>query len=146
MSDLGRPFLEYVKTQINTALPSTPVWISGVEGRDEDLTYPYLVIWPVPPTRGVANLTGTLRPADVWMQMVGVALDPSGVITVLERAAGAIVGRRPVIEGWGPGFIREVPVNQPVTDNPQIVVNGRSTFRSWSQFRMGAEPAPVTGS
>lgn len=140
--DLAQPFLAAATGLIRDRLPFTTVHISGVKGSDDDLSYPYIVVWPIPPSRSPVNLAGTLIAGDCRLQLVGVALDPFGVTTVLDRAGAALVGQRPLIPGWRCGFIREIPVNQPTTENPQALTDGRSTYRSWSQFRMTAEPAP----
>ena len=142
--DLGQPFLVAIEALLTARMPSVPVYLSGVTGTDDELDYPYLVAWPIPPSRFIANLAGTLVPGDCRLQLTGVGLDPSSVTAVLGRASSALVGRRPVIPGWQCGYIREIPVNQPVTENAQALTGGGSTFRSWSQYRMIADPGRST--
>lgn len=143
--DASRPFQLAVKSMITTALPSIQYHYGGVKLPDAELTYPYLVQWPTPATGTIANLAGTLVPVMNYAKFVAVGLSIDEVMTVLDRVGQTLRGKRPVIEGWGPGFLREVPNEQPISENTDTMVNGQPTYRGWADYRMSAEPA-ATGS
>lgn len=144
MSDLGKPFIDGLKALWDTALPGRTVYTAGVT--DDDPDYPYLVLWPGTPHRTPVNLAGNLVSANNLVQVIGVGRDPDEVITLLDRAGAAVVGKKLLIEGWGTNFVREIPQNQPVTENAEKLFNGRPTYRGWTMYQMSAEPAPIAGS
>lgn len=144
MSDIAKPFLDGLKDLWATALPGRTVYVNGVT--DDEPAYPYLVLWGGPPNRTPVNLAGNLVSANNLVQVVAVGRDSWEVITLLDRAGAAVIGRKLSIEGWGTNFVRELPQNQPVEENAEKIFNGRPTYRGWTMYQMGAEPAPVTGS
>lgn len=140
MTDASRPFHLAVKTLVTAALPTIQYHYGGVKVADSELTYPYLVHWPAPATGEVANLAGTLVPVMNHVRFVACGTSVDEVMTLLDRVGTALRGKRPVIEGWGCGFIRELPSQQPISENTDILFDGHATYRGWSEYRMGAEP------
>lgn len=145
MSDIAKPFIDGLKGLWSTALPGRTVYLNGVT--DDDPDYPYLVLWGGPPNRTPVNLAGNLVSANNLVQVVAIGRDVYEVITLLERAGAAVIGRKLSIEGWGTNFVREIPQNQPVEKNAETLTeDGRPTFRGWTMYQMSADPAPIAGS
>lgn len=145
MSDIAKPFLDGLKTLWAAALPGRTVYTNGVT--DDNPDYPYLVLWGGPPNRTPVNMAGNLVAANNLVQVVAVGRSADEVITLLDRAGSAVVGKKLSIEGWGTNWVREVPQNQPVESNPDVLTDaGHPTFRGWTMYQMGAEPAPIPGS
>src|SRR5699024_12844738 len=95
--DLGQPFLVAVKEILTARMPSVPVYLSGVTGSDDELDYPYLVSWPIPPSRFIAYLARTLVSGASRLPLIGVGPAPSSVTAVLGRDSSAAFGRPPVL-------------------------------------------------
>lgn len=146
MADASRPFQLAVKGLVTAALPGIQYHYGGVKIPDAELTYPYIVQWPTPATGTIANLAGNLIPVVNYVKFVACGTSIDEVMTVLDRVGQALRGKKPVIEGWDPGFIREQPNEQPIAENTDIPFNGNPTYRGWADYRMSAGPARSTGS
>jgi len=146
MSDPSRPFQLAVTTLVAAALPLVQIHYGGVKVSDDQLTYPYLVQWPVAALGVPENLAGNLIPAVNEVRWVACGQDVDEVLTALDRLGAALRGKRPVIDGWRCNQIREIPTMQPISENTEILFNGRPTYRGWAHYRMGAEPMPSTTS
>ncbi|WP_026931225.1 hypothetical protein [Glycomyces tenuis] len=144
--DASRPFQLAVKAMVTTALPSIQYHYGGVKVTDEELVYPYLVQWPTPATGRIVNLAGNLIPVMNYAKFVAVGLSIDEVMTMLDRVGQALRGKKPVIEGWQAGFLRELPNEQPISENTETMVDGQPTYRGWADYQMSAERARVTGS
>jgi hypothetical protein len=146
MALISRPFQLAVKAMVQAQTPTWQYHYSGVQIPNEDLEFPYIVQWPVPARGFIANLGGNLIPKINEARFVVVGKDGDEVLWGLDQVSEALHGKRPVIEGWGCNFIREVPEGQPVSENKEVLFNGRPTYMSWARYRMGAEPAAVISS
>lgn len=146
MAHISRPFQYAVKAMVEAAVPTFQYHYGGVKVPDAELAYPYIVQWPVPAVGFIANLGGNLIPRINDVRFVVCGKDSDEVLWALDELGDALRGERPVIEGWGCNFLREISEGQPVSENTEILFDGRPTYRGWAHYRMGAEPAPVIGS
>lgn len=143
---ISRPFQLAVQALVVAHMPTWQYHYGGVQIPNEDLEFPHLVQWPVPARGEIVNLAGNLIPKINDARFVAVGKDVDEVLWGLDMVSAALTGKRPVIEGWGCNRIREVPLEQPVTENKDVLFEGRPTYMGWAQYRMGAEPARVTTS
>jgi hypothetical protein len=146
MAHISRPFQYAVKAMVQAQVPGWPYHYGGVQIPNEDLAYPYIVQWPAPARGEIANLNGTLIPRRNDVRFVACGKDTDEVLWVLDEIHAALHGKKPVIDGWGCNFIREVPDDRPVDKNQEVLFQGRPTYRGWAHYRMGAEPAVTAGS
>jgi len=146
MALISRPFQSAVQAMVVAQVPAWQYHYGGVQIPNEQLTFPHLVQWPVPARGVIANLGGNLIPKINDARFVAVGKDVDEVLWGLDQVSAALLGKRPVIEGWGCNFIREIPLDQPVTENKDVLFEGRPTYMGWAQYRMGAEPALIVGS
>lgn len=145
MAQISRPFQLAVKAMVEAAVPAFGYHYGGVQVPDDQLTYPYIVQWPVPATGHIANLGGNLIPRMNDVRFVVCGKDTDEVLWALDELGAALRGKKPLIDGWGCNFIHEIPgENQPVSENTDILFNGRPTYRGWAHYRMGAEPSAIT--
>lgn len=143
---ISRPFQLAVRAMVEAQITTWQYHYGGVQIPNEQLEFPHLVQWPVPARGGIANLAGTLIPKTNDVRFVAVGRDVDEVLWGLDQVATALIGKRPAIEGWGCNFIREVPIDQPVSENKEVLFKGRPTYMGWAQHRMTAEPARITTS
>jgi hypothetical protein len=147
-AEISRPFGRAVQGMVEAALPEgVDVYYGRVTKEPPALTFPYLVVWVIPAMRVRANLTGTIASPDSRVQLTGVGRDPDEVAWVLDQAAAALHGKRPVLDGWRPGLIWEMPIEQPVTKNEDLwTADGSPTYRGVSMFRLSSEPVAAAES
>ncbi len=146
MVQISRPFQYAIKAMVEAQIPGWQYHYGGVQIPNENLEYPYIVQWPVPARGVIANLGGNLIPKINDVRFVVCGKDSDEVLWALDEVSSALLGERPVIDGWKCNFIREVPEDQPVGENKDVLFDGRPTYRGWVHYRMGAEPAPSTTS
>lgn len=147
-TDISRLFGRAAEAMVQATLPGKDVYYGRVTKEPPALSFPYVVVWVIPSMRRRANLTGTIASPDSRVQLTGVGRDPDEVTWVLDRAGGALHGKRPDLgEDWRPGLIWEMPIEQAITKNEDLwTVDGSPTFRGVTMFRLTSEPAPVAGS
>lgn len=143
---ISRPFQLAVKALVEAQIPTWQHHYGGVQIPNEQLEFPHLVQWPVPARGVIANLGGNLIPKVNDVRFVAVGRDVDEVLWGLDQVSAALQGKRPSIEGWGPNFIREIHIDQPIAENKDVLFEGRPTYMGWAHYRMGAEPAAVTAS
>jgi hypothetical protein len=143
---ISRPFQLAVKALVVAQAPTWQYHYGGVQIPNEQLAVPHLVQWPVPARGTIANLGGNLIPKVNDVRFVAVGKDVDEVLWGLDQVAAALAGKRPVIEGWGCNFIREIPIDQPIAENKEVLFDGRPTYTGWAHYRMGAEPQADTAS
>jgi hypothetical protein len=143
-TDISRLFGRAVQALVEAALPDRDVFYGKVTRPDAELTFPYIVVWVIPSMRVRANLTGSIAAPDSRVQLTGVGRDPDEVCWVLDHAAAALHGSKPDLgEGWRPGRIWEMPIEQPVSKNEDLFTpEGSPTYRGVSMFRLSSEPVP----
>lgn len=143
--DISRLFGRAVQTRLEAALPGKDVYYGRVTKADDQLIYPYVVIWVIPGMRRRANLTGSIASPDSRVQLTGVGRDPDEVTWVLDQCGDALHGHRPDLgEAWRPGLIWEMPVEQAITKNEDLwTPDGSPTYRGVTMFRNTAERAPT---
>jgi hypothetical protein len=146
MAQISRPFQLAIKAMVIAQVPTWQYHYGGVQIPNEELTFPHLVQWPVPARGEIANLGGNLIPKINDARFVAVGKDVDEVLWGFDQVSAALLGKRPVIEGWGCNFIREIPVDQPVAENKDVLFEGRPTYMGWAHYRMSAEPAAVISS
>lgn len=144
MAQISRPFQLAVKAMVQARV-TWQYHYGGVQIPDDQLQYPYIVQWPVPAAGLIVNLAGNLIPAVNDARFVACGKDVDEVLWALDEIGTALNGQRPVIDGWACGFLRALPgETAPVSENKEILFNGRPTYRGWAHYRMTAEPAPLT--
>lgn len=142
--DISRVFGRAAQAMIQAELPGKDIYYARVTKEPPQLTFPYVVVWVIPSMRRRANLTGTIASPDSRVQLTGVGRDPDEVSWVLDRAGAALHGKRPTIDGYRPGLIWEMPVEQAITKNEDLWTgDGSPTYRGVTMFRLSSEPAPV---
>jgi hypothetical protein len=146
MAFISRPFQLAVKSMVTAQILTWQYHYGGIQIPNDQIQTPHLVQWPVPARTLIADLGGKLIPKINDVRFVAVGKDVDEVLWGLDQVAAALQGKRPVIEGWACNFIREVPEDQAVSENKEILFDGRPTYMGWAHYRMGAEPAPVTTS
>lgn len=146
MALISRPFQLAVKAMVVAQVPTWQYHYGGVQIPNEGLQFPHIVQWPVPARGDIANLGGNLIPKINDVRFVVVGKDVDEVLYALDQVSTALIGKRPVIDGWGCNFIREIPIDQPVSEDKATLFNGRPTYMGWAQYRMGAEPVGVISS
>lgn len=145
-AQVSRPFQMAIRALVEARLPDHPYYYGGVQVPESELVYPYVVHWPVPATGHIANLAGNLIPKMNEARFVVCGRDTDEVLWALDEIAGALIGQRPVIDGWRCNKIRQHPDTKPVLQNTKALFQGRPTWTGWGHYLMGAEPAPVTTS
>jgi hypothetical protein len=146
MALISRPFQLAVKAMVQAQAPTWQYHYGGVQIPSDEIEVPHLVQWPVAARGVIADLGGKLIPKINDVRFVAVGKDVDEVLWGLDQVSAALQGKRPVIDGWGCNFLREIPTEQPVSENKEVLFAGRPTYMGWAQYRMGAEPAPVTAS
>ena len=146
MAQVSRPFQFAIRAFVEARLPDHPYHYGGVQVPDSELVYPYIVHWPIPAVGEIANLAGNLIPRLNEVRFVVCGRDADEVLWALDEIAAALIGQRPVIDGWNCNLIRQGPDRAPVVENPKALFQGRPTWTGWGLYRMGAEPAPITTS
>lgn len=140
MADISRPFGQAVRDRLTNRLPGVPIYYGQVTTPDDQLVYPFAVLWAAPGNRVRANLTGTIAPVDLRVQVTAAGLHPDEVTTVLDRVGSTLHGWRPAIEGWRCGLVWEMLTELPVTKNEDLWWRGRPTYRGVSLYRLIVEP------
>lgn len=141
--DVSRLVGRAVQTLVQDALPGRDVYYGEVDKPDAELTYPYLVLWPVPATRRRANLTGTIAAPDTRFQLTGVGRTVDETGWVLDQAGEALQGARLAVAGYKAGLVWQTQVDQPITENTDLYTpDGSPTYRGVAIFRVSLEPAP----
>jgi hypothetical protein len=146
MAQVSRPFQLAVKAMVTAQVPTWQYHYGGVQVPNEELQTPHLVQWPIPAQGLIADLGGKIIPKVNDVRFVAVGKDVDEVLWGLDQVSAALQGKKPIIEGWACNFLREIPEGQPVSENKEILFDGRPTYMSWAHYRMSAEPAPVTTS
>lgn len=147
MAEITRPFARAVQALIEAAVPGRDVYYGRPTKPDADLTYPYVIVWVIPANRVRANLTGTIAAPDSRVQLTAVGRDQDEVAWTLDACADALQGQRPALDGWRSGLIWEMPVQQAITKNEDLLTpQGTPTYRGVSMWRLSSEPVPAAGS
>jgi hypothetical protein len=95
-----------------------PVEVGEVTTPDDELTYPYLVLWPPPVVRGPTSLDATSDQQDVTFQVTAVGRDEDETLAAADRAADALVDQVPTIAGRTFNQIQQEPLSQPPRPDP----------------------------
>jgi hypothetical protein len=129
-----------------TELPTRyQLFFAKVDVTDAALRYPYLIVWPAPGNRQILNLGGNLSDLTTLTQVTAVGRDADEVLSALDRVAELLHGVRPTIPGRLPGFIRQVPADQPVrpTDKSRTP-DGQPYYMSFALFSLTSDHAPAS--
>lgn len=124
------------------------VYVAKVNKPDAEITYPHLVVWPPPVSRGATTLGGYDGNATSTFQITGVGRTDDEVLAALDRAAAALHRRRPVIPGRRCGLITQVGEGgppAPQVDPEHRTADGQPVFFSFLQFRFLSTPVRPEG-
>lgn len=131
----GRAHAQAVYDLIVAAVPATTkVYRGEITTPDADLTYPYLVVWPPPPTREDDALEGFAGHLSTTTQVTAAGASVDEVLHALDLAAGALHKVTPTIAGRSCAPFRQVPGASPPqpTRDPEVrTADGRPIFFSF---------------
>jgi hypothetical protein len=120
------------------------VYLGEVIDPDDQLAYPYLIVWPVPARRGVTSLDGTGRQARTTLQITAVGQSPDEALAALDRVADALQGVTPTLPGRTAGQLRQPDdfAPPPVRQSDQMrTPSGRPPFIAVDQWELTSVPA-----
>jgi hypothetical protein len=144
-ADVGWAHASAIHTMLTAATPYD-VYIGDVTVPDDELEFPYLVVWPPPGTRPTITLNGYGGEATTRTQVTGAGRTVREVLAVLDRASAALHRRRPTIPGRACSLMRQVPgtadVPQPRRDPKARTRDGLPILSSFLQFSLFSSPAP----
>lgn len=108
MTDPARAHAKALGALLKAALPTThDVYVGKVDKSDEDITYPYAVLWTPPAWRGVDSLAGySAGTVSTRAQITGVGTTHDEALSVLDRCSAALHGVTPSISGRTCGQVR----------------------------------------
>jgi hypothetical protein len=140
-TDVGWAHADAIGGMLET-VTSYPVYIGEVTADDDELEYPYLVLWPPPATRPTTTLAGYGGEATTTTQITAAGRDAREVITALDRASAALHRRRPVIAGRRCSLISQVPAVEPPQPerDPDVSTPERPVFFSFIQVSLTSSP------
>lgn len=145
MSDVSRDHHAAIFTLLEPLTdPPTgyQLWLGSIKVPDSALTFPYLVVRRAPGIRNILNLAGNLSDLTTLTQVMAVGRDEDEVLAALDRAAGRLHGKRPVIDGRSPGLIRQVPMNPLVMPSDDVhAPEGQPTYQGVSQYELNSTAA-----
>lgn len=131
MSDPSREHAKAKYELLRAALPDTvDVYLAKVDKADEDLRWPYLVLWPPPASRPIDSLEGYSGQVVTRTQITGAGTTPDEVLAVLDRASAALHCVTPTILGRSCGWIRmsEDPPPPIAVDPDKKTYDGRDIY------------------
>lgn len=132
MADPSRQHIQSLYDLVRAGLPETvDVYIANVDKADDDITYPYVVMWPPPPRRHIESLAGYGGSLSTRTQITGAGTTVDEVLAVLDRAAEALHGVVPTIVGRSCGRIEVSEDEQPppiLVDPTHKTAQGRSIY------------------
>lgn len=113
------------------------VYLGEVTTPDDQLTLPYLVVWPPPPERPNLSLAGYGEEITTTTQVTAVGRDAIETIAAMGRASAALHGVRPVVAGRECGLIGQVPGQlPPPRPDERVRVDGRPVYITFALFRL----------
>jgi hypothetical protein len=126
------------------ALPYT-VYLGEVTDSDDDITYPYLVVWPPPATSGRENLTGNLLRATTRTQISVIGQDVHETLAALDRAGQLLNSKRPVVAGRVCTQLELTATSGPPEPNSTVrtTPGGKPTHRAFAIYSLTSLPAPA---
>lgn len=120
------------------------VYIGEVTDADEDLTFPYLVLWPPPASRPTITLAGYGGEATTVTQLTAAGTSPRETITALDRAAARLHRQRPTIPGRRCSLITytegAATPPQPQPDPQARTPDGKPIYVTFAQFTLHSSP------
>lgn len=126
-------------------LPCT-LYIGEVTDADEDLTFPYLVLWPPPASRPTTTLNGYGGEATTVTQLTASGASPREAITALDRAAALLHRRRPTIPGRRCSLISYTEgaagPPQPQPDPQARTPDGQPIYVTFALFTLHSSRSP----
>jgi len=120
------------------------IYIGAITVSDDELEFPYIVVWAAPGHRDLINLTGNSLDLTTLTQLTVTGRDDTEAMAALDLAAGLLVGKKPTLDGRMPGFIRQIndePIVTPVDDvhGP----DGQPAYQAIAQFSVTSSAAPA---
>lgn len=118
-------------------------FVGKVTVTDDELNYPYLIVWPAPATRDQVNLSGNLYDATTITQLTAVGRDTDEAVAVLDQAAALLQGVRPTVPGRLPGLIRQVGALPPRETDQSRTPDGQPYLLAVALFSLNSTAAPA---
>lgn len=130
MSDPSRLHVRAQYDLLRAALPDTiDVYVGRVTVADDELRWPYLVLWPSPARRAVDGLDSYAGLAETRTQITGAGRTPDEVLAALDRASAALHCVTPTIPGRECGWIRMDDTLTSITVDPDArTSDGRDIY------------------
>lgn len=117
-----------------------PVYVGEVTASDDELEWPYLVLWPPPANRPVSTMAGYVGDATTVIQVTAAGRTIREVLAALDRASAALHRRRPTIPGRRCELISQVPgvppAPQPDKEEAARINDGLPIYFSFVQFSL----------
>jgi hypothetical protein len=144
-TDIAWAHADAIKAMVEAAT-DYPIFMGEVTAPDDQLEYPYLILWPPPASRPTTTLAGYGGEATTRTQITAAGRDVREVLAALDRVGAALHRRRPTIPGRRCGLITQTPE---IPDPPQpdrdetarTLPDGRPVFISFLQFSLFSAPA-----
>lgn len=131
-----------------TATEGYQLFVARVTVPDDQLTYPYYVVWPPPVARSINTQAGYDGHVTSTIQLTAVGRTEAEVLAALDRAAAGVHRRRPVIEGRRCSLITQVGQGSPPSPDRDDTVrtsDGQPVFFSFLQFAFMSTPVRPEG-
>lgn len=151
--DISRLHAQAIVDMLNTGLAplqvddAYQVYLGEVSTREEDIVWPYLVVWPSPAHRPTNLQAGYDGAATTLTQITAAGVTAEETIAALDRAVGLLNRQRPTIVGRRCAPLRHEPGGtppQPQRDDRVHTPLGRPAFFSFVLFHLYSTPAGGT--
>jgi hypothetical protein len=109
-----------------------PVYVGEVTDPEDDITYPYLVVWPSPATRPVNSLAGYDGAVTTAVQVTAVGTTVDECLAAMDRATVAIHRRVPVIDGRTCAPVKTSAAQVPRRDDKVHTPDGRPVYYTFT--------------
>ncbi|MEU8158043.1 hypothetical protein AB0B94_30690 [Micromonospora sp. NPDC048986] len=122
-----------------------PVYIGEITAEDDELEYPYVVLWPPPADRLTITMAGYGGEGTTTTQITAAGRSTREVISALDRVGAALHRRRPTIPGRVCGLITQ-PLGAGNIPDPQrdeqVSTPERPIFYSFVRVTFNSSAAP----
>lgn len=106
-------------TAVESLITGVTVYKGKVTGTP---SYPYVMVtsnFPSPSARAVSR---DVQARGVRVRTTVVGLSPASVRIICDKVSAALDGARPVVDGWNIGRVENLPNNQDITPDRDVVL------------------------
>jgi hypothetical protein len=146
----GYVSLDHARAHFDLLAPLTDQYefqrfFAKVDVPDQELTYPYVVVWPRPATAEIVNAAGNVSDRTTVTQVTVVGRDGVEVSAVLDLVLDLLHGAKPQIAGRTPGFIRNVPSGEAIRPDETLRTypDAAPTYRGVALYTLTSDAAPA---